>query len=681
MKYLAILLIILTFHVSSFSQTPTHTAPTLQVGLDGLSFGKGVLDSELILQIISEKQDEIKLRVAQNILLSSLNDGGGTIYAYGDNILRAIIEEKDPILRKRKILESLVNTLFSISFKEYYEQKLKTIPNSLEYKAYIDLINLISSNESNDIINNGELNIKSYNINKESIRNQSQIVDKPLNETNEFILFNSIILDIATEAIRKNRQFDELGIFNVSYSKTYEYQSHFLNPDFEVKESFNSQFADLEVNLIKEKTNILYESMKKELHQLGQLIGFFNLIIERSSYRYNESNLEGTMNSFSNRTPTYPNFGESLKAIENILSNTNLNNKQFKTLSSLKLYIEKASILTAEITSTNQTGNLSDIIYTIEKEFIPEILDLGLNNSNSLIIIENLRSSTSDIARYISRSIDIQNLFNNENLSLFVKLLSKMYEFDRSNTYIDYTNYSFKIADTFTKSNSAGSDLTESIDYFNTFVKDYIIFTKDEDGNDFIDFKVEGFLAKLSDMKKLQPSRLRAVFDVGASAGSFYNTFTVDGNQLSNLSFVGEKIGVKYNFIDRKFWQSKSPGEIYTYYGKQYLKTTPPNEPIISNYYFLFYGTGILYNLFNTSTEKSFNSPFLGTGIGIGFFNNLDLSFTTAIPLASNLKFHDSIKYALFSINFDIRFNEYFQRLNEKRKAAQTQKALAKAGQ
>lgn len=675
-KNILLLILFIQFSIYINAQDIDHTAPTLQVGLDGLSLGKGMLDSELILEIISEKQSEIKLRIAQNILLQPLNECGGTIYAFGDNILSAVIEEKDPIIRKRKVIESLVNTLFSISYKEYFENKI--ISNSKKYErefnSYRILQSLIFDQEIIDKI--------SFDDEVKNLKNKTYFSKEKEIKTNRSILFETLILDISTEAIRNTRQFDELGIFKVNYSNMYNFQSHYKNPNFESKKMFGTQFNYINPDTIRKHGNILFRSMRSDLNNLSKLIGYLNLIISSGTFRSNDSNLEATIINRIGENYIQANFIPSINLIDSIIINSkDLTNTQFKYLTEIRNYIKKADIFLSKNPSGDTYGSISDIIYTLEKEFIPNLSEIGVNNEKTIELISNLIEQSENLSSKLKDSIDIQELFNNKEnnkeLFLFIKLLANLYEFDKSATYIDYINYSFKITESFLKGEYVSTKVAESIDYFSSFVNDYVIISTKEE--EVIEFKVESFLAKLSRMKMNQASRFRLVFDVGASVGKFNSDFTIETSPVSNLSFIGEKIGVKYIISDKQFWKKKNPGDTYQYFGKEYVKLSPPSEPIISNYYAILYGTGILYNLFNTSTQNSFDSPFIGTGLGIGFFNNLDLSFTAAIPIQSNKSIRDSFKYTLWSINFDIRFNEYFQRLGEKRKASQNRKALAQA--
>jgi hypothetical protein len=81
----------------------------------------------------------------------------------------------------------------------------------------------------------------------------------------------------------------------------------------------------------------------------------------------------------------------------------------------------------------------------------------------------------------------------------------------------------------------------------------------------------------------------------------------------------------------------------------------------------------------NTGTTKSFNSPLVGVGVGVTFFNDLDFNVSWGRPILNNKSFNDSSVPSFFNVGFDIQFIEYYDRLNQKRKANQIQKKLSQA--
>ncbi len=660
MKYLVFIFTYFSSHLISFSQTPTHTAPTLQVGLDGLAFGKGTLDSELILEIIAEKQNEIKLKVAQNILLEPLNNCGATIYSFGDNILKAVIEEKDPVVRKRKILESTVNTLFTVAFTSYYLNRVKTDPALVSQLTHLNRLAQLAGSDTTKL----KINAISETITRPPGHDKS---NRAYSETNQLVFYTTI-LDIASEVIRTNKDLTTLGILNISYSKTFDYQSNYLNFPKELEST----------NAIDYTTTAkgIYNAMKAELDILTQLIGVTRFLMNERNFRIEAKSLEGIILNQAPLIPTVQNLQDKIKSFMAF----GLTNTQAAQIGSMYTYLDKLKGVTLN------NSEKSDIIYTLTNDFIPTLENSGISNVQVLESITMMRNLSKNYASQIITNpkliTTVNALLKEENLTFFTNLFSRLYDLDKGNTYTEYFNLISEITNFLEQSpDLKNSKVKESLSYFNTFVKDYVVVNESEEGKEYIDFNVESFLGHLADMEKNKPQRISFLFDVGVSTGYFVKKpFQLeDGKPIESLSFVAEKIGLKWKFINNGFWQRKSPGETYSYYGKK-IKTAPPKQSVIDNVFISLYGSGLLYNIFDVSTENSFDSPFIGSAVGLGFFNNLDFSISAAVPVISNQPFKKSFEYPMLSINFDIRFNEYIQRLGEKRKAAQTQKALSKAG-
>lgn len=167
---------------------------------------------------------------------------------------------------------------------------------------------------------------------------------------------------------------------------------------------------------------------------------------------------------------------------------------------------------------------------------------------------------------------------------------------------------------------------------------------------------------------------------MGASTGYFDNKLITGTDTLQSFAYIGEKIGLKFKLWDSQFSRSRSPGDTYKFLGFDWIKTSPPREPLISNVHFLFYGSGLLYSILNTTNFKNFNAPIIGSGVGITFSNALDLNFTASFPVLNDRALKSSYKNSLYSVGFDIQFSEYFKRLGEKRRSKQLQNAISEIG-
>ena len=58
--------------------------------------------------------------------------------------------------------------------------------------------------------------------------------------------------------------------------------------------------------------------------------------------------------------------------------------------------------------------------------------------------------------------------------------------------------------------------------------------------------------------------------------------------------------------------------------------------PIISDFYLFAYGSGLLYNIADLTTEGDhFNNSMVGIGVGLAFFNALDVNIWRASPMVA----------------------------------------------
>jgi hypothetical protein len=319
LKKISVLLFMIPFSVSLNAQELEHHAPTLQVGLDGINFSKGSLDTEIIARIIAAKQNEIKIKIIQNSFLNNIYGSGGTIYNYADNIIKGVVQEADVDVRTRKIMESTVNLVFVHAFADFY---LKNITEDATIKKdstnLKDVQNLAAGYELEFLksFKNGlkyrkllDENFKykkkcsCYNINDERFNkklNGNEIEDKNDN-LNQFI---ALIIDISSEVIRSNEKLRDLGLMRISYSTNYDYlnlykqqQNYSLfgkrkikpkNPLKKVKSIGNSLFNHDNKKISKK----VYENMKKFLENYTSYIGALRFINESKNFKSNSISLK-----------------------------------------------------------------------------------------------------------------------------------------------------------------------------------------------------------------------------------------------------------------------------------------------------------------------------------------------------------------------------------------------------
>lgn len=666
-KFTALLLLVLVY-TNSFGQSTTdlqHKAPTLQIGLDALTFNKGVLDYELIMLIIAEKQQELKIKVIQNMFLDRLENTGGTVYSYADNVIRGITTEKDPDIRARRVLESTVNIVFVAALTEYYLRKCHADP---ALKANFD--KLAANYTKTPIELTAEFRLKDLAIKQ----NGSQSVESSNDNARNFI---SMLIDLSSEVVRSDSQLKDLGLMQVSYSSVYDYKNLYLSS----KRENESVYSDAE--------NV-FQNMKNLSAELTRTIGVVKYLKEEYSFRNEQIN---TAKLAEKAVRTLPSNFNALKApLENVESlidkiikklsdqNPQYNPQMRENISNLVVirnYLKKANTMIDDINSERQSINiavLSDIVYTTRFEFFPLIEQMTFMDAEMLTVLDQLKIFTAELAtRLISANSQLSKLQGK--IDPFVNFVAGLYEFNRAETISDYLKFINDVGEIF-----PDPKIKFALNTVNSFITDYTVVRVGNNEKEVIEFNVESFLAKLQTIQRDKYSPIQFHFTVGASTGYFDNKLITGTDTLQSFAYIGEKIGLKFKLWDSQFSRSRSPGDTYKFLGFDWIKTSPPREPLISNVHFLFYGSGLLYSILNTTNFKNFNAPIIGSGVGITFSNALDLNFTASFPVLNDRALKSSYKNSLYSVGFDIQFSEYFKRLGEKRRSKQLQNAISEIG-
>ena len=762
--------------INAFSQEIEHQAPTLQLGLDGLSFSKGSLDAQIIAEIIAAKQGEIKLKLVQNAFLGKITGSGATVYNYADNIIRGIVQEPNAEIRTRKILENTVNLVFVYAFAHYYTMQAENDPaikntldalaSSISAKAnekgkLVDKNMLISDVDSIKKIANAALTTKAEdgttttisqlneginkmkkdsslklkavnNILKKIIKEdtsglnkseKSDLKDKMTKSINNAFSnpihkldyssglissklksideihkdkktesdpaftenvkteFIATIIDIASEVVRANPKLNELGLMKVSYSKTYDY----LNLYLIAKEEANANAKEAkEKKAVKKACNAIFSSMDAMLNKYVNYIGTVNYLLEKTSLKNNLLNKNLKFSKKDSGKEKH-NIATQINLLDTAIDSISSQYKGLRSKSMVSLadkyhasidklmasreYLKKIDFIYKQPHDSITEEWRSDMLYVIQNEIKPMLAGNVMLYPKLYTIIDNL----SQFQENLFKGSTIKKIGTNP--EPFIQLLGALYNFDKANTFSNYINLLPLLDQVF-----GDSRIKEAISTINTFVKDYIVIKENPAGNEVIDFNVESFLVKLQNIQSDKIRRLQFHFTVGMNS-SFYNkTLMLDDSTLiTNLSHFSEKIGVKYKIISKGDWWPRNPGESYKSYCKYKTKKTPPREPLISNWHVLLYGSGILYNVINSSTNKEFSFPTVALGTGITFYNALDFNVSLGVPLFEKGGLKKMFTYPFINAGFDIQFTEYLSAVNKKRKSNKTQKQLTKA--
>ncbi|MGD9995182.1 MAG: hypothetical protein AB7S69_17920 [Salinivirgaceae bacterium] len=174
---------------------------------------------------------------------------------------------------------------------------------------------------------------------------------------------------------------------------------------------------------------------------------------------------------------------------------------------------------------------------------------------------------------------------------------------------------------------------------------------------------------KITGLKKHKVG-IEPFFGIGIN----YGILTSDNNVILNeantgsiyqIAYVSEKFGFKFLFADFEYTRSHKPLEWFKYRGTYRRWKGPVKDPLINNVYGMIYASGILYNVVDLKSEDNYNFAMLGTGLGLTFFNELEMNISYSIPLIKN---ENPFENGMVNLGFDIPIFEYIKASRNKAK-------------
>jgi hypothetical protein len=637
MKTLPSFLLLLLLSSLLAQAQPQAQPPSLQMGLNGLTFKPGGLDAALILELVAEKQDEIKKKAVKSLILRQLNSAGGTVYIYADNVLNSVMTEKDNAVRTRNILENTVNLVFAMALAEYIRKNQESVP-AVPLRA---LTMALQSRQAGKEPVSAPPTVTVY-------RTDDSFQSLPTGKQKSGLAF-LYTLDVVSEAIRTNPRLSALGLMRT----TYPGQWNALN--LYTSES-NAEIKALAKTVEEETTG--------QLELLLNNIGFVTQQIEGASLSY------PAVSSFSLVTGININavlfdstVQKAIEAAEKLLSdNSNDRARLFQTkygkhLSEYWMYLQKVKAIGGSNLTQHQASDLlyhltNDVkpVFETVSEFLPGVSELFTNTQTleNMILVGANRQTTIT-----------------QNSSL-IRVIAKLYQFKKARTYSDYLNIMTDLPALIDD-----AQIRSTLNTILAFVKNYVSIKQDAQGHELVAIDIESLLVMLQTYSQNRPKTVQFMFTAGANTG--YRAGAAP-DTVRNFAFVGEKIGLKIKLKDWHYLRSFN--KYQTFYRRSndhnsaVIRLQPPQEPTVSNLHVLVYGSGILYNLVNSSNNTNFRQPLVGLGIGLTFVNSLDMNLSMNFPQKSGQTFGESFSYPFINLGFDVLFSEYLDRLFKKRGSA-----------
>lgn len=117
--------------------------PTLSVGLETLTMNKGTIDVEALTAIIMEKQKALKQEALKRFILNLFPETNYTSKFYVQNCLTILLNEKNPKVIEKEVLELTTNYALVLGVAKAYNNRSSTQLLKISYTAnsqYIDAI-------------------------------------------------------------------------------------------------------------------------------------------------------------------------------------------------------------------------------------------------------------------------------------------------------------------------------------------------------------------------------------------------------------------------------------------------------------------------------------------------------------------------------------------------------------
>jgi len=153
---------------------------------------------------------------------------------------------------------------------------------------------------------------------------------------------------------------------------------------------------------------------------------------------------------------------------------------------------------------------------------------------------------------------------------------------------------------------------------------------------------------------------LRPFFTIGLNYGYFGGPDTAFAVESSlgqrQIAWAGEKVGLKWRLHDWGYTRSREAHVPYKYKGRYITRFVRPRIPLVSNVYWMLYGSGVLYTIADLRSDSEFNQIIIGSGGGIQLFNKLEINLSYALRVDSK-----SLDQGFVNVGFDIPIFSYIR--------------------
>ncbi|MFO0477860.1 MAG: hypothetical protein ACK50L_03645 [Bacteroidota bacterium] len=612
--------------------------PTLSLVGSSPSFSKGNINTEILTQIIQQKQEEVKKRVFRNTVIEGFNNASFTgnlknftTYHYLYNVMDVMTSGKNKTAMTKSIVESSTEFAYVFGLALYVTQ----VKDRMKFGS----LTLDAS-----LFKNAEREIKG---------------DK-LQEPKDVKTFN-LVIDICYDVILDNSTLQNTFKFkddltDKNFSTWYESDNCYKLTSDAFNEIINDLKADDNLSILSEFKLIdldAYNKFKTDSDKLNYLKA------QQASLEKLKDGINTHLTELSTMANAIQTTIDDLKTFKDNLQSDGVKGSVDKILSSLsdlpaselKSKITKINTDYAEVLSQEQKGKITAIANAVNANYdqYRQLIGfyVGLKKSN-------YKDFTLSKDQYYAMKYVLVQFLNFAKNQFDNHIAASVIDFLLENTIVEYmaSNSDNSLAEKNATTSDKGylyidvESLISAVDqYYNPSTRKSSI---------------------ASGWWFINP---RPFFTIGTNYGYFMNTNTLAKNDagnptsLQNLYFASEKLGFKIKFFDKKYSRSFQPGEKFMYRGNERVWFRPQKVATVSDVHLMVYASGLLYNIANLKTNDNFNYAIAGSSLGITFFNGLNANFGFACPFTDKRFNTDNI---FFNVGFDIPIIDYISALAKK---------------
>lgn len=305
-----------------------------------------------------------------------------------------------------------------------------------------------------------------------------------------------------------------------------------------------------------------------------------------------------------------------------------------------------------------QKIGVEDIRY-IENHIIPEYIRLATALSfppDSINVFIRNYSILSKMLKVSAISNLPEKFIYDPALQDVLKFVSNLSNLDKAETYQDMLGLFEHANGTLVEALEEG-EFKKTYILFSNAIKKYTLVNSEKQS---VEIDVVSFLNELQNFYGHNNHSIFGLYmTLGLNQNFFFRKVSVPGeiDEIKNIGFASEKLGLKLRFNKIKNLNGLENSVL----SDVNLNT---NAPFINEWYGIVYGSGLLYSLANTSTNKNFDYPHAGIGTGIRFYNALDLNFVVGIPFIKN---QSPFRNTFVGIGLDIPLGEYLEKIGNKK--------------